>query len=164
MGVRGRSRPRHVLVSMNLGEFHTSGYHWVSVYAYAGGEGEPPFMYYFDSALNGDVPASVRRLHARWRKSLGREFKLERNRTRHQRGDNNCGVYSVYFFALMVSPLNEPLRFPLRPPKAGVDVEDGEEEKRLYPTFRTQREKLAWLESHTLSDTEMQYYRDVFFS
>lgn len=165
-----RAGKTHLVACVNLGKAGTGGIHWMALYLFGGSAAEAPFVYYFDSAisLDGDFPPSVRRQHARWARQLAaagerRVCALRTNKRRHQRGNNNCGMYALYFLALMASPLQEPLRFPVRPPaRRGLGV-DADDDRSLHPVFASQEAKLRWLDAEQIPDADMQFYRDEFF-
>jgi hypothetical protein len=85
----------------NLDKHDESGSHWISLFINA----HKNIIMFFDSA-NGNIPAQV----AQFIKTVkqqgldnGIRFKFLRNHKQHQRGNTECGVYSIHFIIEMLN-------------------------------------------------------------
>ena len=82
-------------VIFNLDPHYKSGSHWVAMYV----DVAPRLIFYFDS--NGDpAPSQVKTLSNRMieqGKKIGIDLEFIQNHpTEHQRGDTECGIYTLY--------------------------------------------------------------------
>jgi Ulp1 family protease len=91
----------------NLDKHKQSGSHWISLFINA----QLGIIMFFDSA-NGTMPTEV----ARFIKNVkqqgienGVKFKFLRNEKRHQRGNTECGVYSIHFIIEMLNNANRAI-------------------------------------------------------
>lgn len=85
----------------NLDKHDESGSHWVSLFINA----HKNIIIFFDSA-NGNIPSQI----AQFIKTVkqqgldnGIQFKFLRNHKQHQRGNTECGVYSIHFIIEMLN-------------------------------------------------------------
>jgi hypothetical protein len=85
----------------NLDKHDESGSHWVSLFINAHNN----IIIFFDSA-NGNIPSQI----AQFIKTVkqqgldnGIHFKFLRNHKQHQRGNTECGVYSIHFIIEMLN-------------------------------------------------------------
>ena len=85
----------------NLDKHDESGSHWVSLFINA----HKNIIIFFDSA-NGNIPTQI----AQFIKTVkqqgldnGIQFKFLRNHKQHQRGNTECGVYSIHFIIEMLN-------------------------------------------------------------
>ena len=85
----------------NLDKHDESGSHWISLFINA----HKNIIMFFDSA-NGNIPTQV----AQFIKTVkqqgldnGIRFKFLRNHKQHQRGNTECGVYSIHFIVEMLN-------------------------------------------------------------
>jgi len=94
-------------VVFNLDKHDESGSHWVSMFINV----SKRFLFYFDSA-GGNMPHEVRTLITRIQKQAkdqGFQFKEYANgRHTHQRGNTECGVYSLFFIITMLTGRTKP--------------------------------------------------------
>jgi hypothetical protein len=170
-------RKHHLVMPMNLDTHDGPGFHWTANYVFLDYENQfrDSFYYYFDSAKTDltevdvgkkhanpvdEAPNSVQQLHRRFRKEiqdLGKSspsFPLVVNRRRHQRGNNNCGVYVIFVLTLLCSPLNKKLFFDLY-----VDTD----KKMNIKPFTSQKAKIEFLDTYEITDGAMNHYRQIFF-
>jgi len=82
-----------VAIVFNLDKHNESGSHWTSMFI----DIPQQTIYYFDSAHN-NVPAEVKTFVKR----VAPEFAFFSNRVQHQRGNTECGMYSLYFIIQML--------------------------------------------------------------
>ena len=85
----------------NLDKHDESGSHWISLFINA----HKNIIMFFDSA-NGNIPTQI----AQFIKTVkqqgldnGIQFKFLRNHKQHQRGNTECGVYSIHFIIEMLN-------------------------------------------------------------
>ena len=85
----------------NLDKHDQSGSHWISLFINA----HKNIIMFFDSA-NGNIPTQI----AQFIKTVkqqgldnGIQFKFLRNHKQHQRGNTECGVYSIHFIIEMLN-------------------------------------------------------------
>lgn len=88
-------------VVFNLDKHDESGSHWISLFINA----HKNIIMFFDSA-NGNIPTQI----AQFIKTVkqqgldnGIQFKFLRNHKQHQRGNTECGVYSIHFIIEMLN-------------------------------------------------------------
>lgn len=91
----------------NLDKHDESGSHWISLFINT----QLGIIMFFDSA-NGSIPAEV----AEFIKNVkqqglenGIQFKFLRNEKQHQRGNTECGVYSIHFIIEMLNNANRAI-------------------------------------------------------
>jgi Ulp1 protease family, C-terminal catalytic domain len=128
-------------IIFNLDKHDESGSHWVSLFI----DLEHHFLFYFDSA--GDtIPPEIMALVERIQKqgtqlSPPIYFKYYNNEgRRHQKGNTECGMYSLFFIITMLTSK-----------KSG---------KRKYDTQR----KMKLFKSGRISDKHMEKYRKKYFN
>ena len=83
-------------VIFNLDEHWQSGSHWVALYA----DLEKGVCYYFDSyavAPEKRVQNLMKRIGRFIKSDLNKEPTIDYNKTRHQKANSECGVYSMAF-------------------------------------------------------------------
>lgn len=97
----------------NLDKHNQSGSHWTSMYLSL----KHNKLFYFDSALN-DMPKEVQVLVDRITKQasdLGINLHFEKNVRQHQRGNSECGMYSLFFILTLLTGkcggLDRPIDF-----------------------------------------------------
>jgi hypothetical protein len=85
----------------NLDKHDQSGSHWVSLFISV----DDAAIVFFDSALGG-VPTEIKTFVKRVQSeatNLGKSLKFYTNTSEHQKGDTECGMYSIYFITEMLS-------------------------------------------------------------
>jgi hypothetical protein len=96
------AKKNKVGIIFNLDKHYQGGSHWVSLFI----DISHRFMFYFDSA-GGDMPDEVNVLIERIQtqsKELGFQFDVKTNGTHaHQRGNTECGMYSLFFIITMLT-------------------------------------------------------------
>ena len=88
-------------IVFNLDKHYESGSHWVSMFI----DLKDNFIYYFDSALN-HIPNEIINLRERLIKQAKEEnidLEFFTNTLMHQYGNNECGMYSLYFMITMLT-------------------------------------------------------------
>jgi hypothetical protein len=90
-----RSKPK-VGIVFNLDEHEGPGTHWVSLFI----DKTKRTMYYFDST--GDpLHPNIKRFTDKV-KEQDNKYKLKQSRKEHQKGNTECGVYSLFFISTML--------------------------------------------------------------
>lgn len=94
-------------IIFNLDKHHQSGSHWVSMFI----DIKRRFLFYFDSA-GGNMPKEVEKLIERIQKQAGElnfRFKEYTNDDHvHQKGNTECGMYSLFFIVTMLTGKHTP--------------------------------------------------------
>ena len=97
----------------NLDDHDESGSHWTSMYLSI----PHKTLFYFDSAMN-DTPKEVQVLVDRileQAKELGISLTFQRNKSQHQFGNSECGMYSLFFIITLLTGkcggLDKPIEF-----------------------------------------------------
>lgn len=178
-------KEKHIVMAMNLDRATGPGFHWTAIYIYLDHEHDhrDSFFYYFDSAKTDttsipqgekenetgkykNYPDSVRGLYDVLHKKItdaypGVEFRLEYNKTMHQKGENECGIYVIFVLYFLCFPLGEPISFPIYviDPTTKVLKEISKDSL----TFTTQKQKLKFLETYIIPDESIHKYRELFF-
>ena len=101
-------------VVFNLDKHNDPGSHWVSLYIDLANE----FMFYLDSAgddVTDEVKALVTRIQKQWReKHAGKEMRFYKNHPfEHQKGDTECGMYSLFFIITLLTQHIEGRYYPM---------------------------------------------------
>jgi hypothetical protein len=117
-------------IIFNLDKHDEPGSHWVSMYM----DLEDSIIYYFDSAST-EVPPEIAVLNDRIIRE-NPEFTFLSNRVEHQRGNTECGMYSLYFIIHMLLSKNR---------------------KRLFQSHFNSGK-------HKITDKQIQEYRNIYFS
>jgi len=96
-------RKRKIGIVFNLDKHDESGSHWVSLFI----DIPRRFMFYFDSA-GGDMPPEIRvlmdRIHGQAKELFRGGFREYANgKHAHQRGNTECGMYSLFFIITMLT-------------------------------------------------------------
>jgi hypothetical protein len=87
----------------NLDSHTGSGTHWVSFYVSI----ENKFAFFFDSVGN-PIPKEIKRLKNRiieQTKNIGNIIFYQNSPFNHQMGNNECGMYSLYFITTMLTKM-----------------------------------------------------------
>lgn len=128
-------------IIFNLDKHNESGSHWVSLFV----DLEHHILFYFDSA-GDEIPPEIMVLKKRIEKQ-GKElspsiiFKYYNNANiRHQKGNTECGMYSLFFIITMLTGKTEM--------KANMNT----------------KEKLKLFKSGRISDNYMEQYRKKYFN
>ena len=128
-------------IIFNLDKHNESGSHWVSLFV----DLEHNILFYFDSA-GDEIPPEIMVLKKRIEKQ-GKElspsiiFKYYNNANiRHQKGNTECGMYSLFFIITMLTGKTEM--------KANMNT----------------KEKLKLFKSGRISDNYMEQYRKKYFN
>jgi hypothetical protein len=128
-------------IIFNLDKHDESGSHWVSLFI----DLEHHILFYFDSA-GDDIPPEIMVLKTRIEKQ-GKElsppinFKYYNNANiRHQKGNTECGMYSLFFIITMLTGKTEM--------KENMNTKD----------------KLKLFKSGRISDNYMEQYRKKYFN
>jgi hypothetical protein len=88
-------------VVFNLDKHDESGSHWISLFINA----QKRIIMFFDSA-NGRIPREISnfiKIVKQQGVANGINFKFMRNHKQHQRGNTECGVYSIHFIIEMLN-------------------------------------------------------------
>jgi hypothetical protein len=85
----------------NLDNHDQPGSHWVSLFISV----DDAAIIFFDSALGGvpkEIKAFVERVQSE-ATNLGKSLTFYKNKSEHQKGDTECGMYSIYFITEMLA-------------------------------------------------------------
>jgi hypothetical protein len=87
----------------NLDAHNMPGSHWVSLFADL--TTEKPFVFYFDSGGNPPPPEVQSLMNRIVRQCAARHMKIKKiiNQHRHQKGNTECGMYSLFFNITMLT-------------------------------------------------------------
>ena len=95
-----KKKKKKIGVIFNLDPHYKSGSHWVAVFL----NDIKKTIYYFDS-YGDPPPRQIKKFidnTIKQSKELGIEYKYLQNNRRHQFGDSECGMYSMYFITEML--------------------------------------------------------------
>ena len=129
-------------IVFNLDKHNEPGSHWVSLFI----DLNDKFVFYFDSA-GDEIPKEIKALKDRVIKQaaeMGEKFKYLENKRVHQRGNTECGVYSLFFLITMLS--------------GEYSAKQGLRKRLSVP------ERIRLFLHHRITDTEMEKYRGVYFN
>lgn len=90
-------------IVFNTDPSHKGGEHWVSMTIHL--RGKRKGIYYFDSVANAppkEVKKFVKLIQKQYKEHTHKNIKFNRNTIAHQKGDNECGVYCIYFIVNML--------------------------------------------------------------
>lgn len=90
---------------INLDKHTGPGTHWTSIFIDFIPSSKWYGMYYYDSTGKG-APTEIKEFYKMIKSKLTRSFKLTVNTTRHQRGNTECGVFSMYFIIKWLSSIH----------------------------------------------------------
>lgn len=97
-----REKKTKIGIIFNLDKHNQDGSHWVSMFI----DIPRKFMFYFDSA-GGSMPDEIRalvdRIHAQSRELGLRLKEITNGNMAHQRGNTECGMYSLFFIITMLT-------------------------------------------------------------
>tara|TARA_B100000035_G_scaffold312685_1_gene324710 strand:+ start:6539 stop:7429 length:891 start_codon:yes stop_codon:yes gene_type:complete len=87
-------------IIFNLDKHDQPGSHWVSMFI----DLTEKYIYYMDSALN-TIPSEINLLINKIKNQdkSGKKFKFYANTIEHQMGNNECGMYSLFFIITMLT-------------------------------------------------------------
>jgi hypothetical protein len=128
--VKGSGTKKQIGIVFNLDKHDEPGSHWVSMFIDIRGKK----IYYFDSAQN-TVPPEIAELKDRLIGENPR-FSFFSNSVEHQKGNTECGMYSLYFIIQMLQSKTR---------------------HRLFQSHFNHP-------SNIVTDEKVEKYRDVFFS
>ena len=94
-------------IIFNIDPHYKTGSHWISMFI----DVKKRFIFFFDS--NGDkIPGRIKKLVKRIQKqakAIGFELEFHQNHPKeHQRGDTECGMYSLYLLIQMLTDKKNP--------------------------------------------------------
>jgi hypothetical protein len=117
-------------IIFNIDPHYKSGSHWISMFI----DIKKRFIFFFDS--NGDkIPGRIKKLVKRIQKQakeLGFELDFHQNHPKeHQRGDTECGIYSLYLIIQMLTDKKTPEYYM----KHRVSDEEMEKLRKKYFNF-----------------------------
>jgi hypothetical protein len=123
---------KQIGIIFNLDKHDEPGSHWVSMYI----DMDDSTVYYFDSASN-ELPPEI----DSFQKRLIREceddgLSFVHNTVEHQRGNTECGMYSLYFIVQMLLCKDDRKRF-------------------FQTHFNSPKKRIT--------DTSVQHYRNIYF-
>ena len=109
---RGKNK---IGIVFNTDPHDKDGEHWISVFIDA--SSKSPFVFFFDSA--GDPPPKEVKLLSERILSQARDIGLnmkyyENHPFEHQKGDTECGVYSIYMISEVLIGRKKPMDFKKR--------------------------------------------------
>ena len=126
-------------IIFNLDKHDESGSHWVSLFI----DTDKQIIFYFDSA-GFSIPEEIQKLVDRIQSevvTLGKKYKFIENAPNvHQRGNSECGVYSLFFIITMLT---------------------GEIERNKILSID---ERIKLFKKKKLSDEYIEKYRNIYFN
>jgi hypothetical protein len=131
-------------IVFNLDKHDQGGSHWVSMFV----DMEHHFIFYLDSA-GEEIQPEIKVLKDRIRKQakeLGMNFRFYQNYPfEHQMGENECGMYALFFIITMLTcKIDEP----------------GKPTK----TFKSYKDAIRLFKKEKIPDRYMNKYRRIFFN
>lgn len=111
---------KKVGIIFNLDKHYQSGSHWTSVFIDFTSSNIN--MYYFDS-VGVKPPKEVYQLKddiKKWSDKNNKSLTFKYNTVQHQRGDSECGVYSINFISRMLN--NETFEQIIKNPISDIDI------------------------------------------
>lgn len=81
----------------NLDKHNQPGSHWVALFVSV----KKREIYYFDS-YGDEAPPEILALVKRIQQQTGQKYEYKYNKTRHQYGNSECGMYSLYFLVHLI--------------------------------------------------------------
>jgi len=131
-------------IVFNLDKHDQGGSHWVSMFV----DIEHHFIFYLDSA-GEEIQPEIKVLKDRMRKQakeLGMNFRFYQNHPfEHQMGENECGMYALFFIITMLTCQIEE---PGKPTK----------------TFKSYKDAIRLFKKEKIPDRYMNKYRRIFFN
>ena len=88
---------KKIAIPLNLDKHTGKGFHWVTLYI----DLKKKFVYYFDSA-NNKIPIEVEKLVKRLKEQINLK-ELNNQSVQHQKGNTECGMYSLFFIITMLT-------------------------------------------------------------
>ena len=132
-------------IVFNLDKHNQPGSHWTSMFI----DLENKYLMYFDSA-GGRIPDEVTKFVKRiieQAAEMGHRYTYYRNpRKQHQRGDTECGVYSLFFIVTMLTG------------KIGGNVDN------MHNEILPLKKRIHLFLHGNISDDFMQQYRDLYYN
>ena len=95
-----KQKKNKIGIIFNLDKHDEPGSHWVSMFINL----TDRFIYYMDSALN-TIPNEINEFieKVQSQSTPGKRFKFYTNTVEHQMGNNECGMYSLFFIITMLT-------------------------------------------------------------
>lgn len=110
-------------IIFNTDPHYLGGSHWICVFI----DIEKNFIYYFDSTAD-TIPHEIKKFIEKVKlqgNSLNIKLKFLENKTQHQLGDTECGIYVLVVLILLLKNKWEPKDFKKRiPDKKMIEVRD----------------------------------------
>ena len=126
-------------IIFNLDKHYESGSHWTSLFI----DLTDNFIYYMDSVGNtypNEVDVFIKRIISENKKLNRKDFKLYVNSVEHQKGDSECGMYSLYFIITLLT------------------------EKVNNKKFKSYDDKIKYFSKKRITDNFIFQYRDKYFN
>jgi len=132
---------KHIGIIFNLSPHTSSGSHWVSLFI----DVKERTIFYFDSA--GDsIPKEIKKLvdniQLQVHEINGGKYAFHQNNPKiHQRGNTECGVYSLFFIITMLTGKSHLMKGKM-----------------------TMQQKIRLFKKRTIPDKYIEKYRNVYFN
>ncbi len=123
-----------VAVVFNLDPHYKGGSHWVGLFMRLGKNPEATYMDSYGEKPPREVVEFLERVSNQFA-ATGRKLSTTYIPTRHQRGDSECGMYSLYFIISLLTGAHTPESF------AKKRIPDNEMRRLRDVYFRPTREK-----------------------
>ena len=147
-------------VVFNLDEHDKDGSHWVSMFI----DLEDQFIFYLDSG-GEKIPKEVKALVERIiKQGLEMTPKLhihfyENCPIEHQMGENECGMYALFFIITMLSGHVELNKSKVINANAKLPLSDG-----IIKKFSNYVEKINFFKDKRIPDTYVKQFRNIYFN
>ena len=128
-------------IIFNLDKHNQHGSHWVSLFV----DLKENIILYFNSTgeyIEDEIDRLIHRISRQYKELKNIELKRIINRTEHQMGDTECGMYSLFFIISMLT-----------------NTIGGDEKK----TFKNYTDKINFFIKKRIDDKEMENLRDKYF-
>lgn len=143
----------HIGIIFNLSPHDSNGSHWVSLYI----DVKERIIFYFDSTgekMPPEIEEFAKRVQSQIKDHNQPEYRLENSPSDHQKGNTECGVYSLFFIITMLTGVTEQN-------KNGIILPN----RKKYGRRRmNMKEKIRLFNEEHIPDNYIEKYRNVYFN
>jgi len=143
----------HIGIIFNLSPHTSSGSHWVSLFI----DTKERVIFFFDSTgekMPPEIEAFVNRVQSQLKDHKKEEYQVENSPNDHQKGNTECGVYSLFFIITMLTGVTEQN-------KNGIVLPS---RKKYGRRKMNMEEKIRLFNEDRIPDSYIEKYRNVYFN
>jgi hypothetical protein len=142
----------HIGVIFNLSPHTSGGSHWVSLFI----DTKERVIFFFDSTgdkMPAEIKTFVERVQTQLKRNYMEKYRVYNSPNDHQKGNTECGVYSLFFIITMLTGVTEQN-------KNGIVLPG----KKQLQRKMNMKDKIRLFNKGRIPDAYIEKYRNVYFN